>query len=409
MASVAVHTETIRPWVTEKFFLGQPFGEYLRGLLTPFNVVATAIMAVGVPVIVYRFVHGLGAVSNLSQSSPWGLWIGLDMMSGVALAAGGYTIAGAVYVFGLERFRPIVRPAVLTAFLGYVFAVVGLLADLGQPWRIAYPIFYSAGPTSVMYEVGWCVAAYTTVLLLEFTPAAFEWLGLKWLRNRMVRLTIGLTVFGIVLSTLHQSSLGALFLLTPTKLHPLWYSSFIPLYFFISSIAAGLSMVIVEGGLSHRLFHDRVDPTRRIDLDGLTLSLARGASVVLFTYFFLKLQGLADSGDFVYLPTGFGAWYLLELVGLALVPCFLFAHAARTANVRLARWAAGLTVVGVVLNRLNVSMIAMNWQADVRYVPSWMEVVVSITIITAGVLTFRWIVNRMPILAPHPEYRQDPH
>jgi len=409
MASVAVRTETIRPWLTEKIFLGQPLGDYLRGLLTPFNVVAAAIMAVGLPVIVYRFVHGLGAVSHLSQSSPWGLWIGLDMMSGVALAAGGYTIAGAVYVFGLERYRPIVRPAILTAFLGYVFAVLGLLVDLGRPWRIAFPIFYSAGPTSVMYEVGWCVATYTTVLLLEFTPAVFEWLGLKWLRNRMVRLTVGLTVFGIVLSTLHQSSLGALFLLTPTKLHPLWYSSFIPLYFFISSIAAGLSMVIVESGLSHRLFHDRVDPTRRIDLDGLTLGLSRGASVVLFTYFFLKLQGLADSGDFVYLPTGYGAWYLVELVGLALVPCFLFAHAARTANVRLARWAAGLTVVGVVLNRLNVSMIAMNWQAAVRYVPSWMEVVTSITIITAGVLTFRWIVNRMPILAPHPEYRQDPH
>ena len=409
MASVAVRTETIRPWVTDKIFLGLPQRDYLRGLLTPFNVAAAAIMALGVPIIVYRFIYGLGAVSNLSQSSPWGLWIGLDMMSGVALAAGGYTIAGAVYVFGLERYRPIVRPAILPAVLGYVFAVIGLLVDLGRPWRIAYPIFYSAGPTSVMYEVGWCVAAYTTVLLLEFTPAAFEWLGLKGLRNRMVRLTVGLTVFGIVLSTLHQSSLGALFLLTPTKLHPLWYSSFIPLYFFISSIAAGLSMVIIESGLSHRLFRDRVDPTRRVDLDGLTVSLSRGAAVVLFTYFFLTLQGLADSGDVIYLPTAYGAWYLVEIVGLALVPCFLFAHAARTANVRLAKWAAGMTVLGVVLNRLNVSIIAMNWQEAVRYVPTWMEIVTSITIITAGLLTFRWIVNRMPILAPHPDYPNGAH
>jgi Ni/Fe-hydrogenase subunit HybB-like protein len=405
MSSSAIRIDVVRPWVTDKIFMGLPLRDYLRGLVTPFNVVAALIVAAGVPVIVYRFVYGLGAVTNLSQESPWGLWIGLDMMSGVALAAGGYTIAGAVYVFGLKEFRPIVRPAVLTGFLGYVFAVIGLLVDLGRPWRIAYPIFYSAGPTSVMYEVGWCVALYTTVLAIEFLPPVFEWLGLTGLRKRAAELTLGATVLGIVLSTLHQSSLGALFLLTPTKLHPLWYSSFIPLYFFVSSIAAGLSMVILESALSHRVFHDRLDPHRHVDVRSLTFGLARGASVVLFTYVFLKAQGLADSGDWPHIRSAYGAWYLVELIGLALVPCFMFAHGARTRNLRLVRIAAGLTVFGVVLNRLNVSIIAMNWSAAERYVPSAMEIVTSITIITLGVLTFRWIVNRMPVLAPHPDYR----
>ncbi len=404
MSDTTTRAAAIRPWMTEKIFLGLAWPDYLRSLLTPFNAVAAIIVAAGLPVIVYRFLFGLGAVTNLSQTSPWGLWIGLDMMSGVALAAGGYTIAGAVYVLGLREYRPILRAAVLTGFLGYVFAVFGLLVDLGQPWRIAYPIFYSAGPTSVMYEVGWCVALYTTVLAIEFLPPVFEWLGLRQLRARAVQITIGAVVLGIVLSTLHQSSLGALFLLTPTKLHPLWYSSFIPLYFFVSSIAAGLGMVVLESAMSHRLFRDRLDPRRHVDLDALTLGLSRGASVVLFTYVFLKLQGLADSGDWTYLRSGWGAWYALEVGGLALVPCFLFAHAARTAHVRLARIAAGLTVAGVVLNRLNVSIFAMNWQAPVRYVPSAMEVLTSLCIITLGVLTFRWIVNRMPVLAEHPDY-----
>jgi Ni/Fe-hydrogenase subunit HybB-like protein len=404
MAETLTRTAAIRPWVTEKVLLGLSPREYVRSLVTPVNLVAALILLVGVPIMVYRFIFGLSSVTNLSQTAPWGLWIGFDMLGGVALAAGGYTIASSVYIFGLKEYRPIVRPAVLTGFLGYLFAVIGLLMDLGQPWRIPYPIFYSAGPTSVMFEVGWCVALYTTVLFIEFTPPIFEWLGLRTLRNYAVQLTLAVTVFGVVLSTLHQSSLGALFLLTPSKLHPLWYSSFIPLYFFISSVIAGLSMVIFESAVSHRAFRDQLDPTKHVDLDGLTLGLAKGASVVLFAYFFLLLQGLADGGDWHYLLTPYGYWYMFEVGGFVIVPCFLYAHAARTRNARLARIAAVVTVAGIILNRLNVSIIAMNWNAAVRYVPSWMEVVVSITIVTMGILTYRWIVNRMPVLREHPEY-----
>ncbi|MHB8873420.1 MAG: NrfD/PsrC family molybdoenzyme membrane anchor subunit [Myxococcaceae bacterium] len=375
--------------------------------LTPFNVISAIILAGGLPVIAYRFVAGLGASTNLTQSAPWGIWIGFDMMCGVALAAGGFTVACAVYVFGLEDYRPIVRPAILTGFLGYVFAVFGLLADLGRPWRIPWPLF-NPGPTSVMYEVAWCVVLYSAVLALEFSVSLFEWLGWTRLRNAVLKVMIGATVLGVVLSTLHQSSLGSLFLMAPTKLHPLWYSGFIPIYFFISAIIAGLSMVIVESSLSHRIFKNQLDPKKHVDFDKLTLGLGKAAAVILFAYFFLKLQGVADGNHWGLLATGYGLWFGVEVVGFVLVPCFLFAFGTRARSVGTVRIAAALTVLGVVLNRLNIAVIAMNWNAPKHYLPSWMEVVVSITIVLLGLLTFRFIINRMPVLRSHPAY-QDGH
>ncbi|MFO7693063.1 MAG: Ni/Fe-hydrogenase cytochrome b subunit [Vicinamibacterales bacterium] len=392
-----------RGWASEKLFLGMSFSDYLKSLVTPGNFIVGLILAVGLPVIVYRFAYGLGASTNLSQTTPWGLWIGFDMLAGVALAAGGYTLATSVYIFGLEKYHPVVRPAVLTGFLGYLFAALGLMADLGRPWNLPVPFFFSWGGPSVMFEIAWCVCLYLTVLGMEFLPPVFEWLG--WPKARMwaLRMTIGLTVFGVMLSTLHQSSLGALFLMAPTKLHPLWYSPFIPAYFFISSIAAGLSMVIVESALSHRAFQSRTD--HRVDLDAIALGLARGASIVLFAYFFVKLQGVADGGRWSLLTTGYGYWFQVEMFGFILLPSLLFAYGARHSNVTLVRWTAAWTVLGVVVNRLNVSIIAMNWKAAERYVPSWMEVVVSITLVTIGITAFRWIVNRMPVLRELPDYR----
>jgi len=316
----------------------------------------------------------------------------------VALAAGGYTLAAAVTMFGYREFKPVVRAAILTGFLGYVFAVIGLLCDLGQPWRVAYPLVYSWGTTSVMFEVGWCVALYTTVLALEFLPAFLEWMGWAVPLRLLHRIEIGAIVLGIVLSTLHQSSLGSLFLMAPGKLHPLWYSPYLPVFFFVSSIAAGLSMVIFESGISHRLFHDRTDPDRPVDLDRIVLGLARGAAVVLFAYVFLRLQGLADGERWPLLRTGWGALWLVEVGGFALLPSLMFAYGSRHGRVRVVRVAAVLAVLGVVLNRLDVAIIAFNWKQPFTYVPSWMEVVGSVTIVTMGVLAFRWIVNRMPVL-----------
>jgi Ni/Fe-hydrogenase subunit HybB-like protein len=391
---------------TSKVLMGLSPREYLRSLLTPGNAVFALILIVGIPVIVYRFAFGLGAATNLTQQTPWGIWIGIDMLSGIALAAGGFTIAATVYLLGIEKYHPIVRPAVLTGFLGYIFAVIGLLADLGSPWRLPVPIYYSFGTRSVMFEVAWCVALYSTVLFLEFTPALFEWLN--WPRARKIALqaTIGLTVVGVILSTLHQSSLGALFLMAQGKLHPLWYSPYIPLYFFVSAVIAGLSMVIVESSLSHRLFGSQMDPKQHVDLDDLTTGLSRAAAVILFAYFFVRVQGFIDSAAFNLIATPYGVWYLVEVVGFILVPSLLYAYGARNGHLALLRITAGWTVLGVVISRLNVSVIAMNWHVTPHYVPSVMEVMTTVTIITLGILTFRWIVNRMPVLHDDPRFAQ---
>jgi Ni/Fe-hydrogenase subunit HybB-like protein len=393
-----------RGWFTEKIFLGMPLGAYLRSLLTPGNAIVALILVPGIPAVVYRFVYGIGAVSNLTQANPWGLWIGLDVMSGVALAAGGFTIATLVHVLGLRDYRPIVRPAILTGFLGYLFVVIGLLADLGRPWKLPVPMVYSFGTGSVMFEVGWCVALYLTVLALEFSPAAFEWLGLRKMREWALKLTLALTILGLCLSTLHQSSLGALFLMMPHRVHPLWYSGFVPIFFFVSAIAAGIAMVIVESALSHRTFGSRVPAGSHAQLDRITLGLARAGALVLFAYFFLRLQGLVDGGRFDLLNTGYGYWFLFEVLGFILAPAILFGLASRQRRPVLARWVAGWTVIGIVVNRLNLSVITFNWNATERYVPSALEILISATIITLGVMAFRWIVNRMPVLRDDPAF-----
>jgi Ni/Fe-hydrogenase subunit HybB-like protein len=375
-------------------------------LLSPFNVIAGLILVGGALIAGLRFLKGLGAATNLTHTNAWGLWIGFDVMTGVALAAGGYVTSTAVYIFGMKEYKPVVRPAILTGFLGYFLVVVGLIVDLGRPWRLPYPFVVQPGPTSALFEIALCVALYLTTLFVEFTPAAFEWLGWKRWRKVVGSMTIGLTVFGLILSTLHQSTLGAMYLVTPTKLHPLWYSAHIPVHFFVSSVVAGLSMVIFEGMLSHRAFHHQVEITRE-QFDNITIGLAKAASVALAIYFAIKVMSVALDNEWHYLGTGWGAWFLVELLGFVLLPCILFAVGFRERRPTLIRVVGLWTVIGIVLNRLNVSIIAFNWMlpAEERYVPHWMEIWVTVSIVTFGVVMFRWIANRMPIMHEHPEYR----
>jgi Ni/Fe-hydrogenase subunit HybB-like protein len=391
-------------FLKEKVLLGMSLPQYVRSLFTPWNAVAAVILAVGLPILVMRFALGLGATTNLTQSAPWGLWIGFDMMTGIVLAAGGFTIGSAVQLFGLKEYHAIERPAILTAFLGYVIAVVGLLADLGRPWNIVMAIV-NYGTASVLFEVAWCVMCYTTVLLLEFTVPFFEWLGWRRIHAVLKKTLVALTVLSVIFSTMHQSALGSLFLLMPTKLHPLWYTPYIFIFFFISAIIAGLCMVVVESAISHRIFASQLEG-HHVDVDKLTLGLGRAASLVMFAYFFLKLQGVIDGHAWGYLLTGYGAWFLVEIVGFVLVPSMLFAYGARNGKVKLVRAAGVMGVLGIVLNRINVSMVALNWNQPVRYVPSWMEIWVSVTLVTIGVLAFRWIVNRMPILREDPRFAE---
>ncbi len=376
-------------------------------IFTPFNIVAAIIIAVGLVLTVMRFGLGLGAVTNLDSNNPWGLWIGFDLLTGVALAAGGYTTSAGVYIFGMKKYHSAVRPAILTGFLGYALVPIALLYDVGRPWRLPYPFVIQAGPTSIMFEVAACVALYLTVLFLEFSPAPLEWLGFKKLRNIIVKLTMVLTIFGVILSTLHQSSLGAMYLIAPTKLHPLWYSPYLPLYFFISSIAAGLSMVMFEGALSHHFYKDRIDAHHHSEFDEVTLGFAKAASWVLAGYFALKVIGIALDNEWHLLNTPYGHLFLVELLGFVALPSFLYAIGRREKNLTLIRFTALITVLGIVFNRLNVSLIAFNYNlpADERYFPHWMEIATTLFLITAGVLAFKFIVTHMPIFYDHPDYK----
>ena len=373
-----------------------------------FNIVAGIIIILGLYLTYLRFTRGLSGVTNLDNNSPWGIWIGFDLLCGVALAAGGYTTAAAVEIFGLKKYHAALRPAILTGFLGYSMVVLALVYDVGRPWRLPYPFFVSQGVTSVMFEVGACVLLYLTVLFLEFSPMALEWLGYKKLHRLVLRLTVLLTVLGVVLSTLHQSSLGALFLIAPSKLHPLWYSPYLPIFFFVSSIAAGLSMVIFEGTLAHRHFHHKMDEQHLKTSDQVVLGFGKGASMVLAAYFAIKIFGVALGNNWHYLGTGYGLWFLVEILGFVLLPCFVYAVGVRDRNVKLIRVTAGWTVLGIIVNRLNIAWVCFNWQLpwSERYVPHWMEIGVSLFVITFGLVIYRFIVTRMPVFYEHPEYKE---
>ena len=377
-----------------------------QSILTPFNVVAGIIVVAGLVVTFLRFTRGLGAVTNLSYYTPWGLWIGFDLLVGVALAAGGFVTSAAVYIFGMKKYHSAVRPAILTGFLGYALVVVALNYDVGRPWRLPYPFLIQQGTTSLLFEVAACVALYLTVLFIEFSPAAMEWLGLKRARSIVVKLTLLLTIFGVVLSTLHQSSLGALFLIAKSKLHPLWYSPYLPVYFFISAVIAGLSMVIFEASLSHRYFADKMDEAHLKEKDDVALGFGKAASFVLAGYFVIKLIGVAQGNHWRLLATGYGAWFLVELIGFVALPCYFYAIGVREKNLVLIKWTALWTVVGIVVNRFNICLVAFNYHlpASERYFPHWMEIVISVFLVTVGILVYRFIVTRMPILYNHPDY-----
>ncbi|HQR28955.1 MAG TPA: Ni/Fe-hydrogenase cytochrome b subunit [Anaeromyxobacteraceae bacterium] len=400
MASVATNTHgRSGSWAQENLLLGMSFKDYLRSLWTPFNVVAAAILAVGLPVLVMRFWFGLGATTNLSQTQPWGLWIGFDMMTGIALAAGGFTIGAAVEIFNLEEFHAIERPAILTGFLGYLMAVIGLIADLGKPWNMV-GIFSNNGTQSVLFEVAWCVACYTTVLFLEFSVPLFEWLGWERFYRPLKKALLALTVLSVMFSTMHQSALGSLFIIAPGKLHPLWYSGQIFIFFFVSAVIAGISMVIVESTISHKVFSSQLEG-HHVDIEKITFGLAKAGAVVMFAYFFLKLQGVIDNHALGLIGVGFfGKWWLVEMLGFVLLPSIMYAWGARNRSLLVVRIAAIMGVLGIVLNRLNVSLVAYNYNQPVRYWPSWMEIAVSLALVVIGILAFRWIVNRMPVLRP---------
>jgi Ni/Fe-hydrogenase subunit HybB-like protein len=351
------------------------------------------IMAAGAVVTVLRYWKGLGAVTNLSDRFPWGLWVGFDVLCGVGLAAGGFTITTAVYVFNLKRFQPIVRPTVLTAFLGYVLVAVGLMYDLGKPWNIWHPLVMW-NPRSPMFEVSWCVMLYLTVLALEFSGVVFERLG--WTRALVVQhaATVPLVIAGAIISTLHQSSLGTFYLIMPAKLHPLWYTPHLPLMFYLSAIAGGLAMMIVESRISSRALG------RGLEMP-LLRSIGKALFVALGVYGAVRLGDLANRGVLgqAFSGTREAFFFQLELaIGVILPMALLAAPAVRRNSGRL-YGAALLVVAGFIMDRLNVSITGLEGAQGAQYVPSVAEGIVTIMLVAIGVAAFGLAVRFLPIMA----------
>lgn len=393
----------------------------------------------GLLLIMYRFVMGLGAVTNLSDAYPWGLWIGVDVLSGIALAAGGFVVAGSVHLFGLTRFHPLTRPAIATAFLGYIIFIIGLMVDLGRPWNLWRAIF-NWNHTSPMFEVAWCVMLYTSVLLLEFLPPVFERFKLDALHERWKTLApwfivFILTVFtfamtdsvfwaatmlaillgwellfryrlsahsiqmpllmimaGVMFSTMHQSSLGTLFTLAPHKLHTLWYTPLLPVLFFLSAVMVAPAMVIVESfasekGLGHKL-----------DLP-LLASLGRAMPVLLGIYLVVKVADLVMRGA-VYSAmtssTQSWSWWGEVLAGVVLPLTLFLMHDVRHSRVGLLS-AASLVVLGLIWNRLNVTTVGMIDPGGTVYHPYWAEIFITLGLISIGILAFRLASRQLPL------------
>jgi len=358
--------------------------------LTVWRVIFAAILLCGAYATYLRIFYGLGGSTNLSDKFPWGLWIGFDVMCGVALAAGGFTLVAIVHIFGIETYHPVLRPAILTAFLGYLLVVVGLLYDLGRPDRLWHPLVMW-NPHSVMFEVAWCVTLYTTVLALEFLPVVLEKFGLHKPLAWIHRISVPLMIVGVLLSTLHQSSLGTLFLIVPEKLYPLWYTPILPLLFYISSIAAGLAMTIFESWHSTRAFG------RALELP-LLASLGRVLAVVLSVYLWIRFLDMAHRHVFgILLRNRTETWLFALEMALAIVPTVLLYQRSVRMRPGALYACAVMVVFSLVANRLNVGITGLEAGSGTHYVPRWSEVAVTLSIVGLGFAIFRVAGQYLPI------------
>jgi Ni/Fe-hydrogenase subunit HybB-like protein len=369
--------------------------------LTFWKLVFAVIMVLGAYATIERFIYGIGAVSNLNDQFPWGIWVGFDVLCGVMLAAGGFTLTAAVHIFNIKRLEPIVRPTVLTAFLGYMLVSAALLIDLGRPYRIWHPLVMR-NPHSVMFEVAYCVMLYTTVLSLEFSPIVLERFKMEKPLKIIKAALIPLVILGVILSTLHQSSLGTVYLIVPTKLHPFWYTPLLPVFFFISAIAVGLAMTIFESSISSKVFG------RQLELPILQ-ELGRVLIVVLCVYGILRFEDLFHRGMLKQLLVPKYEMYLfwLEIILALIAPLILLAFKKVRMTAGGLYLSAVMVVLGFITNRLNVSITGMEGVAGGHYIPKWTEYAITGAIVAAGFALFGLAVKYLPIFEDeHPHLPQ---
>ncbi len=357
---------------------------------TFWRIVGAVLLLAALAATVLRFAGSLGDATNLSDRFPWGIWIGFDVLCGVGLAAGGFTLAATVHIFHLKRFEPIVRPAILTAFLGYLLVCAALMFDLGKPWNIWHPLVMW-NPHSVMFEVGWCVMLYTTVLFLEFLPLVLERFRLERARRMLRRFMIPVVILGVILSTLHQSSLGTLFLIMPEKMNALWYTPLLPILFFVSAIATGLAMTIFESWHSARAF------ARQLEFP-LIQKLARVLAVMIAVYLAMRFMDISGRHAWGMLDQpGAERWlFTLEIVLMA-VPMMLLLREKTRRSPQAIYLSSVMYLLGFVTNRLNVSITSLERASGVQYMPKWSEVAVTLGLVAAGFAIFRLAAQHLPV------------
>jgi Ni/Fe-hydrogenase subunit HybB-like protein len=364
--------------------------------ITMWRVIVTLIFAAGIYAAYARFALGFEQSTHLTDLQPWGLWVGLGTLCGVGLSAGGFAIAAAVYLLGFERYRPVLRAAVLLSFLGYMSVIVGMLYELGLPWRIWHPIVMW-NRHSVLFEVSWCVMLYSTVLALEFSPALVEkipWLRLRdWYLNWHHQILIGLVMIGVVLSSLHQSFLGGLYLLTKGKLDPLWYSSYLPSLFYLSAIPAGLAATVMALYLCRRSLNVRLDVR-------ILSEVSRVIAPMLAMYALFRGVDLYTHGGYRYMwmwrEESLSFW--LEIGLFVLAPIVLLSREKVRNTPLYLYWTCALVVMGFMANRLNVSITGLQASSGIYYVPKWTEFALTFATVAAAVLAFRYAVIYLDIL-----------
>ena len=364
--------------------------------ITFWRTVVAVIFAAGAYAAYARFALGFQQSTNLVDAQPWGLWVGLGTLCGVGISAGGFAIAAAVYLLGFERYRPIVRAAVLLSFLGYATVVIGMMYELGLPWRIWHPIVMW-NRRSVLFEVSWCVMLYTTVLSLEFSPSLVE--KIPWTRVRDLYLKwhhhilIALVMIGAILSSLHQSFLGGLYLLAKGKVDPLWYSQYLPTLFYLSAVPTGLAATIMAVTLCNRSLNARVDPR-------ILTEMSQVIPPMLYVYAILRGIDLYTHGAASYLfawreETGL---FWLEIGLFVIAPIILLSRQSIRSNPQSLYWSCALVVMGFMANRLNVSITAFQRTSGFYYVPKWTEFALTFATVTAAVVVFHYAVRYLEIL-----------
>jgi Ni/Fe-hydrogenase subunit HybB-like protein len=360
------------------------------------RTVVAIIFAGGIYSMYARFALGLKAATHLTDPQPWGLWVGLGTLCGVGLSAGGFAIAASVYLLGLDRYRPILRTAVLISFLGYCTVCVGMLYELGIPWRIWHPIIMW-NRHSVLFEVSWCVMLYTTVLALEFSPALIE--KLPWAKPRELYLRwhhsilIALVLIGTLLSSMHQSFLGGLYLITKGRLDPLWYTPYLTTMFYLSAIPAGLALTIMAIYLCVRSLNVRVDMRLLSDVSQVIGPLLAIWGVFRFVDIINR-----DALAYLWMWREETALFWLEILLLVIAPLFLLNMQKVKQNPQYLYGTCALIVMGFMTNRLNVSITALQASSGIYYVPKWTEFAASLATITAAVVAFHYAVRYLDIL-----------